>query len=262
MYIIKRICALTLAMYGTTLMASMNNMMDMSHQNHQIITMPTANMSHEHGQDIFMAGSLANTWLWADHGQTTWSTEFEGWIGNDDNKLFVLAEQEKEQSERNTFDVTTLYSRNVATFWDAQMGLRYRQDDNRPQDRKRLDTVVGIHGLAPYFFETNAYFYAGQHGYLAVQLDTNRDFLLTQKLIIQPYLETTWVMQDQAQFGSKTGLSNMESGLKLRYEMNKMVIPFIDVAYHYKTAFKNTKDAHEDQADHAIYAGFGLLLKF
>lgn len=262
MYITKLGVFLAVTLYGTTVFAStQHNMMDMndSAMNHAMVD---RDEMHEHGNDIFMAGSLENTWLWADGGQNIWSTSFEGWVGSDENKLFLYATQEKETSERNTFDVTALYSRNIATFWDAQAGLRYRQDDNLPQHQKRLDAVVGIHGLAPYFFETNAYLYVGQYRYSAVQLETSRDILLTQKLIAQPYLDTTWVMQDRAKFGNKTGLANVESGLKVRYEINKIVMPFIDVAYHYKTAPKHMVEIHQEPSDHAVYAGIGLLLKF
>ncbi len=44
-------------------------------------------------------------------------------------------------------------------------------------------------GLAPYFFETQAYLYGGENNFWGASLEVERDFLLTQKLITQPYLE-------------------------------------------------------------------------
>ncbi len=47
--------------------------------------------------------------------------------------------------------------------------------------------MFGLHGLAPYFFETDAYFYLGEDQYAALSLGTTRYLLLTQKLIAQPF---------------------------------------------------------------------------
>ncbi len=58
-------------------------------------------------------------------------------------------------------DVSALYSRNVAPFWDLQAGVRYSEDKNN-SNSDRVDGVIGVLGLAPYFFETQAYLYGGK----------------------------------------------------------------------------------------------------
>ncbi len=49
-----------------------------------------------------------------------------------------------------------------------------------------VDGVIGILGLAPYFFETQAYLYGGENNFWGASFELERDLLLTQKLITQP----------------------------------------------------------------------------
>ena len=87
-----------------------------------------------------------------------------------------------------------LYSRNISDFWDVQAGVRYRQENLAEpatrQQNKRFDAVFGLHGLAP-TFETDAYLYIGEDDFVGLKLETERDLLLTQKLIMQPL--SSWI---------------------------------------------------------------------
>ena len=64
--------------------------------------------------------------------------------------------------------------------------------------------------------------------------EVERDFLLTQKLITQPYLEVDAVFSDDSNYAAKSGLSELKTGIKTRYEITKRIRPFIDVAYQYE----------------------------
>ena len=117
-------------------------------------------------------------------------SEFETRIGTDENKVFIKVHADKEESHDAHYDAKLLYSRMISDFWDAQIGARYRSekvelDDHRKDTEENVDAVIGLHGMAPYFFETDAYLYAGEDSYAGFSLETERDFLITQKLIIQ-----------------------------------------------------------------------------
>ncbi len=62
--------------------------------------------------------------------------------------------------------------------------------------------------------------------------------MLTQKLITQPYLEVDAVFSDDSNYAAKSGLSELKTGIKTRYEITKRIRPFIDVAYQYEKGQK------------------------
>jgi copper resistance protein B len=64
--------------------------------------------------------------------------------------------------------------------------------------------------------------------------------LLTQKLITQPYIEADVIFSDDSNYAAKSGLSELKTGIKTRYEITKRIKPFIDVAYQYEKGQKAT----------------------
>ncbi|MFT4021179.1 MAG: copper resistance protein B [Acinetobacter sp.] len=219
---------------------------------------------HLHGSEIYTATTLENKWLLDKHGQGELQTELESWIGTDENKLFIKGDFSKAESERQAYDVKALYSRNIATFWDAQAGLRYRYDGHKVRDQDAFDAVVGFHGLAPYFFETDAYAYVGQNQYVGLSLEAKRDILLTQKLIAEPFIKAQIVLHDNAEIAQKSGLSHAEVGVQTRYEINKQFMPFVEIGYAYDQGLKASSQPtqYESEAEHGLRYGVGLLLKF
>ena len=219
-------------------------------------------MQHEHGGQIYAANSLENKWMLDRHGEGSWQSELESWIGSDDNKLFIKADGKQAESEQLDASIMALYSRNISTFWDAQAGLRYRQNNTVATDKRAVDAVVGIHGLAPYFFETQAYLYVGEHQHVSMSLEAKRDVLWTQKLVSEPFVKATLLLNDDSKTPQKTGLSHAEVGVQTRYEINKKVMPFVDVGYGYEKGLKQTAWQTGTDSEHGWYYGAGLTLKF
>lgn len=210
----------------------------------QLSVASSTNNSHnqhlvEHGAQIYQVTKFTNEWSLNKDGQGTFGSSLESLIGTDENRLFFNANFNKGESHQPNYNVSTLYSRNVADFWDIQAGLKYQAERNN-SDSQRINAVIGVLGLAPYFFETKAYLYAGQYGFLGASVELERDFLLTQKLITQPYVDAEFIFRDQAKEASKLGLSELQTGIKTRYEINKRIRPFVDVAYAYEKGKKGT----------------------
>ena len=103
-----------------------------------------------------------------------------------------------------------------------------------------MDGVIGILGLAPYFFETQAYLYGGENNFWGASFELERDLLLTQKLITQPYIEADVIFSDDSNYAAKSGLSELKTGIKTRYEITKRFKPFIDIAYQYEKGQQDT----------------------
>ena len=214
----------------------------------------------EHGGQIYQATKLENAWIVDEDGKGNLGTKFETLIGTDENRLFLKANLDKSESNDPKYDVSALYSRNVAPFWDIQAGVRYSEDRNN--NSNRVDGVVGILGLAPYFFETQAYLYGGENNFWGASFDVDRDLLLTQKLITQPYIEADIVLNDNSDFASKTGLSELKTGIKTRYEITKRIRPFVDVAYQYEKGLKETRFQQATDSEKGWLYGAGIEFVF
>lgn len=209
-----------------------------------------------HGGDLFHAFIL-ETEIGKGNGGTVGAWEFDGWIGGDYNKLWLKAEGEKSDGETEQLEFWALYSRNVADFWDLQAGFR---QDTQPQSTSYA--VFGLAGLAPYFFETEAHLFVSDEGDVSARLRQENEFLITQRLILEPYLEANLFAQDVPEQDIGAGIADAELGLQTRYEITRKFAPYVDI--HYERKFGETSSiatsSGEDNDD--FVASFGLRLMF
>jgi len=68
--------------------------------------------------------------------------------------------------------------------------------------------------------------------------------LLTNRLILQPVIEASLVADDDPQGGVGKGLSSVEAGLRLRYEITRRFAPY--VGFVHERVYGNTADLHRD----------------
>lgn len=183
------------------------------------------------------------------------SWDFNGWIGGDFNKLWIKSEGEVSDDHTEQAEIWAMYSRNVAEFWDIQVGIR---QDIEPNITSFL--VIGTEGLARYFFETEAHLFLSDEGNVSARIRQENDFLLTQKFILQPYAELNIYAQDVSDYESGAGIATGEIGLQTRYEITKKFAPYIDVRYESKfgETAKIAKSSGELQDDAIINAGIRL----
>ena len=154
---------------------------------------------------------------------TNW--EAEGWYGNPINRLWLKTEGERGSEGTQDARVDALWSHAWTSFWDGQLGVR--QDFGQGPHRTWL--AMGVEGLAPYWFETQATFYVGEQGRTALRVEGSYDMRFTQKLILTPKLELNLYGKDDPQRGISSGLSEVEAGLRLRYEISRKFAPYIGV---------------------------------
>ena len=163
------------------------------------------------------------------------NTEFrwdgQGWIGTDYDKLWIKSEGTLQSN--GTLDdgqQQFLYSRAVTTYFDLQGGLR-SDIDSRPT---RNWAAFGIQGLAPYFFDLEVTGFVGGQGHLAANLEASYDLLLTQRLILQPQVEFNIYSKGDPARLVGAGFSDIDTGLRLRYEFSRKFAPYIGVVYEGK----------------------------
>ncbi|MFN3944092.1 MAG: copper resistance protein B [Allosphingosinicella sp.] len=160
------------------------------------------------------------------HDGYAWDAQF--WWGGDLDKLWLKSEGEggfgggPEHAE-----VQALYSRAIDPWFDLQAGVR---QDLRPGPN-RTHAVLGLHGLAPYWFEVEAMLFLSTRGELSARAEAEYDLRLTRRLVLQPSLELDVSFQDVPELGLGSGLSGAEAGARLRYEIAPNLAPYIGVEY-------------------------------
>jgi copper resistance protein B len=181
-------------------------------------------------------------WRAAD-GPNPWVWDADAWIGKDLNKLWLKTEGERVDGATAAAYGEVLYSRAIAPYWDLQAGWRH---DFRPQpDRDWF--ALGFKGLAPYWFEVDAILYAGGNGGVAGRLDAEYELLFIQRLILAPELEVNFYGQDDAPRGIGSGVSDLELGLRLRYEIRREIAPYVGINWEKK--FGGTADFAREEGE-------------
>jgi len=160
-----------------------------------------------------------------DDTETQW--DVDAWLGKDLHKLWIKTEGSYSDGNRESSELELLYSRGVSPYWDIQTG--WRGDFNNTDNRQWF--ALGLQGLAPYFFETEITLYLGQHGQTAVRLDTDYELLLTQKWVLRSAFEADIYGRNDRATKTGSGLSEIEAGLYLRYEIRREFAPYIGLSY-------------------------------
>ena len=164
-----------------------------------------------------------------DDGEEFTNWDVDGWVGTDENKLWLKSEGEIVGHETEQAEFWGMYSRNVATFWDIQIGVRL---DTQPDSLTY--GIIGIHGLAPYFFETEAHLFVSEDGDVSARLRYETHLLFTQRLIAEPYVEANLFLQDVSKLDVGAGLTDAEFGIQTRYELTRDFAPYFEVKYERK----------------------------
>ena len=166
----------------------------------------------------------------------------QAWFGSSYNRLVLKAEGDIEKGQLEDASTELLWGHAVAAYWDTQLGIRH--DSGEGPNRNWL--ALGIQGLAPYWFEVDATAYAGEGGRTALNLEAEYELLLTQKLVLQPRVETDFYGKDDPARDIGNGLSSSAVGLRLRYELRREFAPYLGVEWSGK---------HGETADIARISG-------
>ena len=169
--------------------------------------------------------------------------EAEGWIGKDLNKFWIKTEGEYVDDRVEEAELQMLYSRALAPFWDLQLGWRH---DIRPTPERDW-LALGMKGLAPYYFDVDAALFIGDAGRTAARLQAEYEVMLTQKLILVPEIELNLHGKNDSDIGTGSGLSDIEAGLRLRYEVRREFAPYVGV--NWTKLYGKTADFARDEGE-------------
>lgn len=171
----------------------------------------------------------------ADEPVQTW--DFEAWAGYDLTKLWFLSHGEAEDGEYAHSEQQLRLARAVTAYWEAYAGWRV-DDDRHHGDQHWL--AVGLQGLAPYYWDSDIALYADGDGNSQLRLESEYEFMITQRWVLVPDVELTINGSDRPDEAEESGVSLMEAGLRLRYEFAPELGPYIGV--HHEQSLGQTAD--------------------
>ena len=154
--------------------------------------------------------------------------DLQGWIGTDTHKFWGKVEGDGVfGGPLEAVEVQALYSRIISPFFDLQVGVR---QDVR-SDVSRTYAVIGVQGLAPYWFEIDVAAFVSHTGDVTARLEAEYELLITQRLVLQPRTELNVAFQDVDVLGVGAGLSTAEAGIRLRYEIRRELAPYVGISW-------------------------------
>ena len=165
------------------------------------------------------------------YGEGGYRWDGQAWYGGDINRVVIKSEGDgSRRGGLETAELQLLYSRAVAPFTDIQAGVRY---DFKP-DPSRTYFTAGVQTIFPYWFNFESALFVSNKGELVGRVEGSYDLLLTQQLVLQPWVELNLAAQNSPDILVGSGLSSTEMGLRLRYEFRREFAPYIGVSYDQK----------------------------
>ena len=194
-------------------------------------------LRREHGGGSFSQVMVDLAEIKIADGHTGYKFEADAWFGGDINRFVFKADGEGEFGEPfGDVELKALYSRAIGPYFNLQAGVR--QDLRVGPDRTHA--VIGVEGLAPYWFEVDGYLYLSTQGEVRASASAEYDQRITQRLILQPKVKFDLSAQDIPEIGIGSGLTSAEFALRLRYEIAREFAPYVGIVHEAK--FGRTAD--------------------
>jgi copper resistance protein B len=209
--------------------------------------------AHMH-HDPLTATLLAEQFEWqAGSGDDALQWDATGWVGHDKNRLWLRTEGERPSGESGEASTELFWGRPAVAFWDWLAGVRY---DAGP-GAERVYAALGVQGLAPQWFHVEATAYLGEGGQAGLRLQSDYDWLFTNRLILAARLEANAWREDDERAGIGSGLSDLSAGLRLRYEIRREFAPYLGVEWQglCGDTADLTGSAGEERRDTRVVAG-------
>lgn len=161
-------------------------------------------------------------------GRDGYLVDIQAWYGGDIDKLWLKSELGGSWGKKlEHAEVQALWSHAIGPWFDVQAGARF---DAQPGPN-RSHLVLGIQGLAPYWWEVEGAVFLSSKGDVTARAEAEYDLRVTQKLILQPRAEVDLSLQDVPELAIGSGLTSASLGLRLRYQISPLVAPYIGVEY-------------------------------
>jgi copper resistance protein B len=191
---------------------------------------PMHGMHHMHGESVI--SSLVINRLEQFHGDDAngQAIDAQAWLGSDLNKVWFKLDGERSDGHLGATRTELLWNRAISPYWGMQVGARH----DFGEGPGRNWAAFGFQGLSPYWFEVEATAYLGESGRTALRVEADYELLLTQRLILQPDVELNFYGKDDPARDIGAGFSDLDVGLRLRYEITRKFAPYAGVVWSRK----------------------------
>ncbi len=162
--------------------------------------------------------------------------DVQAWYGGPFNRAWLRSQGDRREGRTETASLEGLWFRSYHPFWGTQIGVR--QDFGAGPNRTWA--AFGVQGATPYWYMVEATAYVGDGGRTAARLKASSDLRLTQRLVLRPELEANLYGRADRARGLGSGLTTIQTGLRLRYEIRREFAPYVGVAWN--RAFGETED--------------------
>ncbi len=155
------------------------------------------------------------------------------WAGGDLQRIWLKTSGELNFSSPlgGEADLQLLYGRLISPFFDLQAGARIEQHNERNGTPRRVFLALGLQGIAPGGFDVEPMLFFSNKLKVSGRFNAFIDLFQTQRLVLQPRLETEFNLQRDDEFGVDPGINSLEGGVRLRYEVKREFAPYLGAGY-------------------------------
>ena len=139
--------------------------------------------------------------------------------------------------------VQALYSRALDPYWNLKAGVRY----DLKRNPSRTYAAIGIEGLAPYWFNVEGTIFLSDSGGVSGRAEGWYDQRVAPYVVLQPRIEANFAAQADARDGTGSGLTNLELGVRLRYDKSREIAPYVGVSW--ERQFGNAARVSRERAE-------------
>ncbi len=215
------------------------NALNHSNMNHDMSSMQGGNApadarnpDYSQGRVSSHTGTMHNHAAWSvrinqleqlkDDENTTVS-EGVAWYGSDSQRLRLTWDIEHNQQDSHQ-NISLAWQKPLDSFWNYEWGVAYQAEQTWLK--------VNINGLMPYKFEVDGSLLLDEQGHSMLILEGDYDLRFTQRLVLQPSLKTTLNGKEHAQHQQGSGLAELQTGLRLRYDVTRRFAPYLGIQQH------------------------------
>lgn len=184
-------------------------------------------------------------------GESALSWEGRAWLGYDFNKLWLRSEGERRAGRSEELQTEAYWGHAISPWWESMVGVR---QDGGPGP-SRTWAALGVQGRTPYFVRMAATVFLGDGSRSALRVEVEDEWLLTQRLILQPALELNAYDRADPERAVGAGLSDSRLGLRLRYELRREFAPYVGLEWRW---VRGAGQAEELQNGPRLVAGLRL----
>jgi copper resistance protein B len=154
-----------------------------------------------------------------------------------------------------------LYNHLLTDSWDLQIGVREDFLFGPGRDRSRTLAAFGLNGTAPLRIEVTPAFFVSQDGETSARLEARTDLPIVGNLVAQPRFELNVAFQNAERYGIRSGASDIEVSLRLRYARWSYAAPYVGIQWI--RLLGDTADFARDEGDGVdelgVVAGFRIV---